>query len=105
MTDSCDIAEYEYPEINKLILSELRKIPEIVLCTPILDNAPNEVRIAEQAIHETLKVIGMHCELIHHGTEAVIVLEHEGPDIQYQHVSCTTEVKNLASQYFDMVNG
>lgn len=91
-----------YPEINQEVLQQLRKIPEIVLASPVLDNGLSEVTLIERSVHETLKVIENNLTLVGVVTEPIEVTEGgtTATQMQLQEV----KVENLSTQYFDMVS-
>lgn len=84
------------------ILDKLNDIPQAVI-----DEIPDPLEDHDRltlAVMKTLQVIDANTTMVVTESVAVPALEHEGPDIQYHHVPCTDELKDLPKIYWDMVN-
>jgi hypothetical protein len=90
--------------MTDVLLAELRKLPdEILALNDLPEPLPERLRI-EMTICRALEIVDRHVDLVYHETAPVPVLEHEGPDIQYEHVIVTDEIKDIHKHYWEMVS-
>lgn len=84
--------------IDELILTELRKIPELVMGKEGSNRLPPGI-IAEQVIYETLKVIENHCSLSYEDTGYID--QTDGTKVK-----CFYEdyVEDLSTKYWEAVS-
>lgn len=102
VTEKSNTVDDVLPSTLQSILHALKYIPEEVR-EAIPDPLDEQARI-ELSILKTLQVIDHNTEMVYTESVAVPVLEHKGPDIQYEHVPCTDAIKDLPKLYWDMVS-
>ncbi|ABY63202.1 hypothetical protein ST201phi2-1p377 [Pseudomonas phage 201phi2-1] len=95
--------EETYATGTQVVLAELNKLPEKILGYAILDNAAPDVKLIQEAIRRTLGIVETHMDLSYPDSD--LVPQGEGPDVQLTKVEVHVPVTDLATKYWDMVNG
>lgn len=93
------------PTMAEVVLAELRKLPDEILALNDLPEPLSDKLKVEMTIFRTLEIVDRYVDLVYHESVPVPVLEHEGPDIQYEHVTATDEIKDIHRLYWETVNG